>query len=220
MDKLSYNKLKQAGDIHKQVEEFLKSEVLIGDEPILLYNITQKTENKIEELCSGVGDVAAGIAFPTGVNINHCAAHFTPNPTKGDHTLIVGQEDIIKIDYGVHVDGNIIDGAFSFSFSNKFDKLIEASKEATWEAIKMSGVDTLLCEIGENTQEIIESYEVEIDGKTSPLKSIRNLSGHQIKPYLIHAGKAVPNIKSQYTNVGWSWEKNMPLKHFLPLEPV
>lgn len=29
----------------------------------------------------------------------------------------------------------------------------------------------------------MESYEVELDGKTYPVKSIRNLNGHSISPY-------------------------------------
>lgn len=41
----------------------------------------------------------------------------------------------------------------------------------------------------------MESYEVEIGGKTYPVKSIRNLNGHSIGPYRIHAGKTVPIVK-------------------------
>lgn len=40
-----------------------------------------------------------------------------------------------------------------------------------------------LCEIGAAIQEVMESYEVELDGKTYPVKSIRNLNGHSISPY-------------------------------------
>eukprot|EP01121_Diplochlamys_sp_Union-15-3_P011524 TRINITY_DN3355_c0_g2_i6.p1 TRINITY_DN3355_c0_g2~~TRINITY_DN3355_c0_g2_i6.p1 ORF type:complete len:172 (-),score=14.02 TRINITY_DN3355_c0_g2_i6:47-562(-) len=42
----------------------------------------------------------------------------------------------------------------------------------------------------------MESYEVEIDGKVYPVKSIRNLNGHSILPYVIHGGKSVPIVKS------------------------
>ena len=45
-------------------------------------------------------------------------------------------------------------------------------------------------------QEVMESYEVEIKGKVYPVKSIRNLNGHTIAPYKIHAGKSVPICKS------------------------
>jgi len=41
----------------------------------------------------------------------------------------------------------------------------------------------------------MESYEVEIDGKTYPVKSIRNLNGHSIGPYQIHAGNTTLNPK-------------------------
>jgi len=39
----------------------------------------------------------AGIAFPTGCSINHCAAHYTPNI--GDMTVL-NAGDIMKIDFG------------------------------------------------------------------------------------------------------------------------
>ena len=42
----------------------------------------------------------------------------------------------------------------------------------------------------------MESYEVEIAGKTYPVKSIRNLNGHDIVQGSIHGGKSVPIVKS------------------------
>ena len=42
----------------------------------------------------------------------------------------------------------------------------------------------------------MESYEVEIGKDVYPVKAIRNLSGHTIRPYQIHAGKRVPIVKS------------------------
>ena len=41
----------------------------------------------------------------------------------------------------------------------------------------------------------MESYEIELDGKVYPIKSVRNLNGHSIEPYHIHAGKSVPIVK-------------------------
>jgi methionyl aminopeptidase len=45
----------------------------------------------------------------------------------------------------------------------------------------------------------MESYEVEINGKTYPVKCCRNLNGHSIGPYQIHAGKSVPIVKGGET---------------------
>ena len=41
----------------------------------------------------------------------------------------------------------------------------------------------------------MESYEVEIDGKTYQVKAIRNLNGHSVGQYRVHAGKTVPIVK-------------------------
>lgn len=175
---LDYDKLKKAGQIHKDVEEFLRREILItNNPPINLYKLSETIENKIREL-------GGKVAFPTGLSINNCAAHFTPNPE--DIHLTLKSTDLIKIDYGVHIDGNIIDGAFSFSFSDEHDALIKTSKIATMEAIKLAKPGVCLSRIGSNTHDIIEKRG---------FKSVKDLCGHQIGLYRIHNGKVVPNIR-------------------------
>jgi methionyl aminopeptidase len=61
--------------------------------------------------------------------------------------------------------------------------------------LQEAGIDVRLCDVGEAIQEVMESYEVELDGKTYTVKPIRNLNGHSIGPYRIHAGKTVPIVK-------------------------
>ena len=51
-------------------------------------------------------------------------------------------------------------------------------------------------DIGAAIQEAMESYEVELNGQTIPVKAIRNLNGHDILQYSIHGGKSVPIVKS------------------------
>lgn len=70
----------------------------------------------------------SGIAFPTGCSINNVAAHYTPNP--GDNTVL-GYDDVCKIDFGTHINGRIIDTAFTVAFNPVYDKLLEAVKDAT-----------------------------------------------------------------------------------------
>jgi methionyl aminopeptidase len=74
--------------------------------------------------------------------------------------------------------------------------LLAAVKDATNTGIKEAGIDVRLTDIGEAIQETMESYEVEIKGKTYPVKCIRNLCGHSIERYRIHAGKSVPIVKN------------------------
>jgi methionyl aminopeptidase len=76
-----------------------------------------------------------------------------------------------------------------------FDNLLKAVKDATDTGIRTAGIDVRLCDIGAAVQETMESYEVEINGKVYPVKSVRNLNGHSIGRYQIHAGKTVPIVK-------------------------
>lgn len=43
--------------------------------------------------------------FPTGCSLNHCAAHYTPNP--GDDTVLK-ESDVMKFDFGTEVNGDAI----------------------------------------------------------------------------------------------------------------
>jgi methionyl aminopeptidase len=45
-------------------------------------------------------------------------------------------------------------------------------------------------------EQVMESYEVELNGKVYPVKCCRNLNGHSIGAYQIHGGKSVPIVKN------------------------
>jgi len=109
---------------------------------------------------------------------------------------VLKKEDIVKIDFGTQINGHIIDCAFTFSFDPMHDKLMEAVKAATNAGIKKMGIDARLSEIGEEIQETMESYSCEYNGQLHPVKAIRNLNGHSIGSYQIHAGKSVPIVKN------------------------
>lgn len=44
----------------------------------------------------------------------------------------------MKVDFGVHVNGRIVDSAFTMSFEPTWDKLLEAVKDATNTGIRVS----------------------------------------------------------------------------------
>ena len=109
-------------------------------------NIEDGTRALVEEdgLLSGVG-------FPTGLSLNHCAAHYTPNA--GDTTgllvfdpllhwcfnpnLVLQKGDVLKVDIGVHVKGRIADSAFTLTWEPTYNKLLEAVKAATDTGIRV-----------------------------------------------------------------------------------
>lgn len=44
---------------------------------------------------------------------------------------MLGADDVLKVDIGVHVKGKILDSAFTLAFDHRYDKLLEAVKAAT-----------------------------------------------------------------------------------------
>lgn len=102
----------------------------------------------------------------------------------------------MKIDFGSHVGGLMTDCAFTVAFNPRYDNLLQAVKEATETGIRAAGVDVQLQDIGEQIQETMESFEVTLGNKTYPVKCIKNLCGHSIGRYNIHAGKSVPIVKN------------------------
>nr|XP_054486937.1 methionine aminopeptidase 2 isoform X3 [Agelaius phoeniceus] len=183
-----WNDFREAAEAHRQVRKYVMSWIKPG---MTMIEICEKLEDCSRKLIKENG-LNAGLAFPTGCSLNNCAAHYTPNA--GDPTVLQ-YNDICKIDFGTHISGRIIDCAFTVTFNPKYDRLLQAVKDATNTGIKCAGIDVRLCDVGEAIQEVMESYEVEIDGKTYQVKPIRNLNGHSIGPYRIHAGKTVPIVK-------------------------
>ena len=189
-----YNDFKKSGIIHKIIQTKIKENY---DNFKTALDIVNFIEDNIRILTKydNNNPLRAGIAFPVGISINDVAAHFTPS---SNNNPILNKDDIIKIDFGVHINGCITDGAFSWCPSGKYNELIDISTGATNLAIKNSGPDAILGDIGEIIQEYIESKEIIIDNKNYKIKSIYDLCGHNIAPYVIHVNKAVPNIKINY----------------------
>ncbi|CAM9164519.1 unnamed protein product [Laminaria digitata] len=183
-----YENVRRAAEVHRQVRRYAQSFIKPG---IKLIDMCTMLEDKNRELVRENG-LKAGIAFPTGCSLNHVAAHYTPN--NGDDTVLK-YGDVMKVDFGTQIDGRIIDCAWTVNFDPQFDPLVEAAREATNTGIRHAGIDVPVNEIGAAIQEVMESYEVEINGTTFPVKSIRNLTGHSIDPYQIHAAKSVPIVK-------------------------
>jgi methionyl aminopeptidase len=188
-----YAHLRRGAEVHRRVRRWARATLLKPGTSLL--DIVRGVESAVWRLVERDPQqpLLAGSAFPTGVSLNHIAAHFTPN--SNDSTILT-EKDVLKLDFGVHVQGYIIDCAFTVAFDPVFDPLLRAVKEATNTGIKHAGIDARLGEIGEAIQEVMESYEVQMGGKVYPVKAIRNLNGHSIEPYIIHAGKSVPIVKS------------------------
>ena len=122
--------LRKAAECHRQVRKWTQSYLKPG---LKLIDICSKLEDLNRYLVAENG-LNAGIAFPTGCSLNNIAAHFSPNP--GDDNIVLGYDDVCKIDFGTQVDGRIIDCAFTVAFNPVYDNLVEAAREATNAGVK------------------------------------------------------------------------------------
>ena len=168
----------KSGKIATEVVKYARSIVKKG---VPLLEIADKIEEKIIQL-------GGKPAFPTNLSINDIAAHYTPN--HDDKTLASG---LIKVDLGVHVNGHVVDTAFSVDLENSSEnkKLIEASEKALAGAIKTIKENVEINKIGLAVQNEITALGY------SP---IRNLSGHEIRKYNLHAGITIPNCDNGNKN--------------------
>ena len=69
-----------------------------------------------------------GMGFPTGLSINNCAAHYTPN---AGNKMVLNEQDVMKVDFGVHINGRIVDSAWTMTFDPVYDNLLAAVRDGT-----------------------------------------------------------------------------------------
>ncbi|KAJ5364014.1 Methionine aminopeptidase [Penicillium cataractarum] len=191
------NDYRKAAEVHRQVRRWTQETARPGK---TLTEIAEGIDDGVRALLDNDGlapgaGLVSGLGFPTGLALNNCVAHYTPNP--GQKEIVLQSSDVMKVDFGVHINGWIVDSAFTMSFDPTYDNLLAAVKESTNTGIKNAGIDVRISDVSAAIQEVMESYEVEINGKTYPVKPVRNLSGHNIKQYQIHGGKSIPFVKTK-----------------------
>ncbi|KAK2958224.1 putative Methionine aminopeptidase 2 [Blattamonas nauphoetae] len=186
------NDFRKAAEAHRQMRAYARQTLQPG---VKLWDWVCDLEERGRMMLgtSGINHSESGLAFPTGVSINNCAAHYTPNP---NDQRVLQEGDVVKVDIGTHVNGHIVDSAFTVSFSPMYDAVVRASFEGTWAGIKAAGPDARLVEIGNVIDETISSFEVEIGGKIHKVRPIENLCGHGLGTYMVHCDVSIPIVKN------------------------
>jgi len=140
-------------------------------------------------------------AFPATIHSNDLAAHFTTNhlvegPDGWEGDMVLQKGDCVKIDYGVHIKGHIGDNALTYEVgnTNNHTEQIKAAKEARDAAIEVMHPGTPWYKVG------AAAAQPSIDAGFQP---IRNLCGHQLKPWELHAGVSIPSYACGADNRGF-----------------
>ena len=146
---ITYQHIRRAAEVHRQVRQYARRFIKPG---MTMTEIANGIEDGVRSLVEEDG-LESGIGFPTGLSLNECAAHYTPNAgdTVGKtscsvHNVgklnvfcckVLQKEDVLKVDIGVQVKGRICDSAFTLNFQPTYDKLLEAVKDATNTGIRV-----------------------------------------------------------------------------------
>jgi len=169
---LELEKFAESGKILAQVRGYVRTMQIRGRKVL---DVCEEVEGKIREL-------GGRPAFPCNVGINDVAAHYT---SPWDDTTLVPDGSIVKVDFGVELDGFATDTAMPVSLNPTYDSMIIAAEAALQEAILAVAPGRKLSDVGAVVERCINRYG---------FKPIRNLTGHKIDRYNLHAGKSVPNV--------------------------
>ena len=171
MDTNELEKWKESGKIAALI---MKKALVLAKPNVPLIEIAEKLEAEVEKL-------KVKWAFPVNLSINEIAAHYSPQHE--DKTLASG---LLKIDLGISVDGCISDISKSIDLTpdQKYKTLIKASEDALNDAIKTAKHDIEVNKIGRVIQNSITN---------AGFSPVRNLAGHQLEKFIVHAGINIPN---------------------------
>ena len=149
------------------------------DTPLL--EIALYVENRIE-------DLGAKPAFPCNISLNEIASHYTPE----DDALRFKNGDVVKIDIGAHIDGYIADTASTIEVGTKnHTRLILACEEALERAIASVKDQAQTGSVGKIIEETIKKHG---------FNPVKDLTGHSLERYNLHAGVTIPNYKSFFSH--------------------
>lgn len=177
----------ELGKIHENIRHKIIKWIQEQSHEIKYIDITNFVYETIREMkCS--------VAFPCGISKNDIAAHDTAFIM--DERTFNKTRDIVKIDWGIHREGCIIDSAFTWipsmcnqsenikKLTDKEERARKLTREVMSTMLNSIKIDALTYEVAEKAQEIIDSYE--------DVTCLKNLAGHQIGPWKIHGEYFIP----------------------------
>lgn len=178
MEEEILDKYKRAGKIAGAARKY--GEGLIKEGASVL-DVAEKIENKIFSL-------GGEPAFPVNISIDEVAAHYTPTV---DDSLTIENENYVKIDIGVHVDGYIGDTAITVRPAGK-DELIKCSERMLSNALRLFTPGRKVSEIGEEIESVAKEFGFNV---------VSNLTGHGLERWNVHSMPSIPNVSTSKNDV-------------------
>ena len=168
---------KRSGKITAEVKALVPSEVRPG---VSFLEVCDFVRREVEAR-------GGRLAFPTGIGVNEVTAHYAPQD--GDLSVFK-EDDLVKVDFGVHVDGYVTDTSVSVTLNPEYNLILEATQRALEAAMEAVRKETRTGEIGR---------VIHREAARFGFKTIENLTGHNLDRYVVHAGKSIPNLYMPHT---------------------
>ena len=191
MEKQESENYIKAGKIASEIREYLRTYIKPG---MKLVDIAKETDKKIKQ-------ANAKPAFPINLSLNEIAAHYTPSIDEE-----TSAEGILKVDFGVEIDGYIADLAFTLDLTKekKYQEMIDLNQEILKKTLEKLNYESSVSDIGNSIHQLLENQRFNI---------IKNLTGHSLAQYNIHADISIPNTKN--SNKTRLQEKAIAVEPFL-----
>lgn len=180
---------------------------MLGDKKITTSVVGVFTKAKNE---SGK-PIEKGVAFPTSICINNCAAHFNPLEIDADAEVELSLGDIITIQLGCHIDGYTSMTAQTHVVQEKGVAEVAplTEKKASVVAAAYTAADAVLRLMRPGNK---NTAVTEMIGKVAESYGVSALEGvlsHQMKRWVIDGSKVIANKESQEARVDeWEFEEN------------
>ncbi len=212
------DKYKTAAEIASGAIELLRRACYAGMKVSTLCTLG---DAKIEKSLAGVYTKAKtdageklekGVAFPTCISLNHCAAHFCPIATDPEAELTLSAGDVVCIQLGAHIDGYAaITAQTLVARASKEDTaaapLTDRKADVTVAAYTAAEAVLRVMRPGRSNSEVTDVIDkVAKNYGVTPLDGVLS---HQMKRYVIDGSKVIANKKSLESRVEeWKFEEN------------
>lgn len=158
--------------------------------------ISQKAE-LIYRAKKGGKPIEKGIAFPVCLSVNECVCHYSPLGTDDSKVLAAG--DMVKIDFGCHVDGYVAVAAHTHVVADEAvaGPVTGPKADVVNAAYTAAEVAARLIKVGNTNKQVTEAM-----GKVAAAYGVNPVYGtmmHNMKRYVIDGSKMIMLVEDEAT---------------------
>lgn len=212
------DKYKSAAEISTSAIDILRRACYAGMKVSMMCSLGDK---KIENAVAGVYTKAKnennktidkGVAFPTCVSVNHCAAHFCPVPTDPESETVLNAGDVLTVQVGCHIDGYTALSAQTLVVRDSKDApapppltekkaaAVEAAYTAADAALRLMRPGCKNTAVTELIQKVASNFGVQ---------ALEGVLSHQMKRWVVDGSKVIANKATAEARVDeWEFEAN------------